>query len=75
MIGRLLDTLLATYQAVLSPHLGAHCRFHPTCSAYAREALGEHGAACGSWLALKRIARCQPFATAGLDPVPKKNDA
>ena len=58
------------YQLVLSPHLPPACRFFPTCSHYALQAVERHGAAHGSWLAMKRIARCQPFSAPGYDPVP-----
>lgn len=59
------------YQVVLSPLLPAACRYHPTCSNYAIEALEKHGALRGSWLAVKRIARCHPFRPGGFDPVPE----
>ena len=58
------------YQLLLSPLLPPSCRYHPTCSAYAIEALETHGALRGSWLAVTRIARCHPFRTGGFDPVP-----
>lgn len=58
------------YQVVLSPMLPAACRYYPTCSHYAIEALEKHGALRGGWLALKRIARCHPFRPGGYDPVP-----
>ena len=58
------------YQVVLSPHLPASCRYYPSCSHYAIEALGKHGALRGGWLAVKRIARCHPFRPGGFDPVP-----
>ena len=67
---RLLILLLEGYKRWLSPLLPSACRFHPTCSVYAREAIERHGAARGSWLALKRLSRCHPFHTGGLDPVP-----
>ncbi|MEL7301777.1 MAG: membrane protein insertion efficiency factor YidD [Pseudomonadota bacterium] len=60
------------YRLVLSPWLGLECRFHPTCSAYALEALETHGAIKGSWLAMKRIARCHPWGGSGIDNVPPK---
>jgi uncharacterized protein len=63
---------IRAYQLLLSPVLGSNCRFEPTCSCYALGALEEHGARRGSWLALKRIARCHPFGGAGYDPVPRK---
>lgn len=58
------------YQVMLSPLLPAACRYHPTCSHYAVEALEKHGALRGGWLAVKRIARCHPFRAGGFDPVP-----
>lgn len=61
------------YQVALSPLLGRQCRFLPTCSHYAMEALEHHGAVKGGWLAFRRILRCHPFAAAGYDPVPGKS--
>lgn len=58
------------YQLVLSPIFGGACRYYPSCSVYALEALERHGALRGSWLALRRIARCHPFRPGGFDPVP-----
>ena len=63
--------LIKVYQRYLSPFTAPTCRFHPTCSAYADEALERYGLVRGSWLALKRILRCQPFARHGYDPVPE----
>ena len=63
--------LLRGYQWLLSPWLGNQCRFWPTCSEYARQAIDSHGASRGAVLALARILRCQPWATGGIDPVPK----
>ena len=62
--------MIRAYQRILSPLLGAKCRFHPTCSRYTYEAIEVHGAVKGSWLGIKRIGRCQPFHEGGLDPVP-----
>lgn len=68
----LLIGIIKLYQKVLSPFLPSSCRFYPTCSHYAAEALSKHGAIKGSWLALVRILKCQPFNKGGLDPVPEK---
>jgi len=57
----------------LSPLLGSNCRYQPTCSRYTQEAIQEWGAIKGSWMGLKRIARCHPWGGFGFDPVPKKN--
>jgi len=73
VIAKLLDLLLAAYQVAISPYLGAHCRFHPTCSSYAREAIAVHGAVRGTWLAVRRVLRCHPLGAAGVDPVPSKD--
>jgi putative membrane protein insertion efficiency factor len=62
------------YQLVLSPLTGGACRFEPSCSRYALEAIERHGAARGLWLALRRVGRCHPFARPGIDPVPPRMD-
>jgi putative membrane protein insertion efficiency factor len=66
---RVLRKLIRGYQ-VLSANRPPTCRFHPSCSTYAMEAIERHGAARGSWLAARRLARCQPFGGYGVDPVP-----
>lgn len=67
----LLRTLLRGYQIALSPLVGPACRFAPSCSEYAREAIALHGPGRGSWLALRRLSRCHPLGGAGFDPVPE----
>ena len=69
---RLAIVAVRGYQRLLSPLLGSNCRFHPTCSTYALEALERFGAARGGWLALRRILRCHPFHPGGCDPVPER---
>ena len=65
-----LRILIRGYQLIVSPWLGPRCRFHPTCSSYALEAVEVHGALRGGWLAMRRIGRCHPFHPGGFDPVP-----
>ncbi|MGO4156654.1 membrane protein insertion efficiency factor YidD [Cupriavidus sp. YAF13] len=67
---RILLALLRIYKIALSPFFGSQCRFLPTCSDYAREAILCHGAGRGSWLAARRLCRCHPFTDGGYDPVP-----
>ncbi|MGH6625086.1 MAG: membrane protein insertion efficiency factor YidD [Burkholderiaceae bacterium] len=71
MIKAVLITLVKGYRLLLSPWLGSACRFEPTCSAYSLQALEAHGAAVGSYLTLRRLARCHPWCEGGHDPVPK----
>jgi putative membrane protein insertion efficiency factor len=66
----LLLALIRGYQYALRPMLGANCRFAPSCSDYAREAIVRHGALRGVWLALRRVLRCHPYHPGGYDPVP-----
>ena len=70
LIQQLLLALIQVYRYTLSPFLGQSCRFHPSCSAYAAEALTRYGPLRGSWLAIKRVFRCHPFHPGGHDPVP-----
>jgi putative membrane protein insertion efficiency factor len=67
---RILVSLLRLYRYWLSPWLGSNCRFHPSCSQYALEAVQTHGAAHGAWLAARRVCRCHPWNAGGYDPVP-----
>ena len=70
MIQTSLMWLVRAYRLLLSPWLGSSCRFEPTCSAYSLQALEQHGAAKGSYLTLRRLARCHPWCVGGHDPVP-----
>ena len=63
------------YQYLLSPLIGPTCRYAPTCSEYALEAIDRHGAARGTWLALRRLLRCHPWGGSGYDPVPDRAGA
>ena len=67
---QILIWLLKAYRFAISPLYGQVCRYHPTCSAYALEAVETHGALHGTWLAIRRVGRCHPWAAGGLDPVP-----
>ncbi|MDQ8161289.1 MAG: membrane protein insertion efficiency factor YidD [Gemmatimonadota bacterium] len=70
MMANLFILLVRGYQLTLSPIFGGACRYYPSCSAYAIEALQRHGALHGGWMALRRIGRCHPFRPGGFDPVP-----
>lgn len=70
LLARGLILLVDGYRALLAPLLGGHCRFWPSCSVYAQEALEKHGALAGTRLTLSRLLRCQPFSRGGIDPVP-----
>jgi hypothetical protein len=69
-VSKILIFFIRAYQLIFSPWVGQHCRFTPTCSNYAKEAIERHGPWRGSWLAIRRIARCHPFCEGGDDPVP-----
>lgn len=73
-LARLAALPVHAYRLLLSPVLGRNCRFAPTCSEYALEALERHGALKGGWLALRRISRCHPLGGEGYDPVPPAKD-
>ena len=64
--------IVRAYQLLLSPFSGGACRFEPSCSAYAMEAIQTHGLLRGLWLSVRRVARCHPFAKPGIDPVPSR---
>lgn len=65
--------MITVYYWAVSPWLGNRCRYVPSCSEYAMQALDQHGAIRGSWLSLKRISRCHPWGSEGYDPVPASN--
>jgi putative membrane protein insertion efficiency factor len=71
-VARVLVVLLTGYQRFISPLLAPRCRFYPSCSAYALEAVRVHGALRGCWLAAARLGRCHPFHAGGIDPVPAR---
>lgn len=72
---RLVIGAIRFYQIALSPYFGSQCRFTPTCSEYARQAVAGHGALRGSWLAIRRVSRCHPWHPGGDDAVPPKKGA
>ena len=67
---QVLLVLIAAYRYLISPMIGPHCRYHPSCSEYAQDALAKHGAYLGARLAIKRLCRCHPWQPGGYDPVP-----
>lgn len=74
-LARLLTLLVRGYQVLLSPYLGGCCRYQPSCSRYALDALRRHGALRGGWLTLRRLGRCHPLGGMGYDPVPPAKTA
>jgi uncharacterized protein len=75
VLSAVLRGLIRAYQLVVSPLLLPSCRYLPSCSDYAAEAIARHGAPLGTWLALRRLLRCHPWAGSGYDPVPDRADA
>jgi hypothetical protein len=73
-VRKILIFFIRAYQYIISPMLGPHCRYYPTCSCYAQTALERHGVIRGGWLAVKRVGRCHPWHPGGEDPVPEKQD-
>ncbi len=71
---RILIFLVDFYRVAISPYFPPSCRYQPTCSMYAKQAIQEHGALKGTWLAVKRIGRCHPWSEGGFDPVPGTNN-
>ncbi len=69
MVKKFFLLMIRLYQTYLSPMMGPHCRFYPTCSEYAKIAISRYGALKGGWMAVKRICRCHPFHAGGYDPV------
>ena len=72
-MSRILIAVLRLYRYAVSPLFGAHCRFHPTCSCYAEDAVRRFGVVRGGWLSLRRLGRCHPWHPGGADPVPEKS--
>ena len=72
-MGRFFIRLISIYQRLISPLVGPCCRFHPTCSEYAKEALESHGLVMGIWLTIKRLSKCHPLGGSGFDPVPRSD--
>lgn len=74
MIAKSALALIKFYKLAVSPYLPSNCIYQPTCSEYAAEAIAQHGVLRGIWMSVKRIVRCNPFTTGGLDPVPVRNE-
>jgi len=72
-VGKFFIRLISIYQRLISPLVGPCCRFHPTCSEYAKEALESHGLVMGIWLTMKRLSKCHPLGGSGFDPVPRSD--
>jgi len=74
LVALLLMNVIRAYRLLIAPLLGPRCRFTPGCSSYAMEAISRHGPVTGSWMALRRLARCHPWGGSGFDPVPTAHD-
>jgi len=74
-VSLLLKGVIRLYQLLVSPMLGPACRYQPTCSVYAHEAIECHGSLRGSWMAVRRLGRCRPGSAGGYDPVPERADS
>ena len=70
---KILIALIGVYRYLISPLMGNHCRFYPSCSDYAQTAIGRFGVLRGGWMSLRRIGKCHPWHEGGIDPVPEKN--
>jgi putative membrane protein insertion efficiency factor len=70
---KILIALIGVYRYLISPLMGNHCRFYPSCSDYAQTAIGRFGVLRGGWLSLRRVGKCHPWHEGGVDPVPDKN--
>lgn len=70
-LSQVLRGVIRLYQVTISPYMPMNCRYQPSCSSYARQALEHHGPVTGSWLALRRISRCHPWGGHGYDPIPE----
>jgi putative membrane protein insertion efficiency factor len=70
---KILIALIGVYRYLISPLMGNHCRFYPSCSDYAQTAIGRYGILRGGWMSLLRIGKCHPWHDGGVDPVPEKN--
>lgn len=70
LLSKIALLILRGYQYFISPWVGQHCRFYPTCSEYAKSAINQYGIICGGWLVVRRLCRCHPFHAGGCDPVP-----
>ena len=75
LLSKLFLGIIDTYRYLISPLIGQHCRYYPSCSAFTREAILEHGGLKGGWLGIRRICRCHPYHEGGYDPVSKLSES